>query len=50
MTPPAPCTQIVMGAEELEKILCHTLVDIEIRAKRRVEALNGAGGPVASVQ
>jgi len=50
MTTPAPGAQIVMGAEELEEILGHPLVDIEIGAKRRVEALNRAGGPVAFVQ
>ena len=50
MTTPAPGAQIVMGAEELEEILCHTLVDIEIGAKRRVEALDSAGGTVAFVQ
>ncbi len=41
MTTPAPGAQIVMGAEELEEILCHTLVHIEIGAKRCVEALDG---------
>ncbi len=50
MTPPAPGAQIVIGAEKLEEILCHTLVDIEIGTKRRIEALNGAGGAVAFVQ
>ncbi len=50
MTPPAPCAQIVMGTEKFEEILCHPLMDIEIGAKRRVEALNRAGGAVAFFQ
>ncbi len=50
MTAPAPGAQIVMGTEELEEILGHPLVHIQIGAQRRIEALNGAGGPVASVQ
>ena len=50
MTTPAPGAQIVMGTEKFQEILCHTLVHIEIGAKRRIEALNGAGSPVACVQ
>ena len=50
MTSPAPCAQVVMGAEQFEEILRHAFVNVEVGAKCGIKALNGAGGAVALVQ
>ena len=50
VTPPAPRTHIVVGAKQLEEILCYALVDIQMGTQGGVEALNGAGSPMVFFQ
>ena len=48
--PPTPGAEVEMRAEQLEKALGNALVNIQVRAQRRVEPFNRTRGPMVSVQ